>query len=154
MRKTLSKTVPLAIGLVMLAGSALWLTRHAKAQEQPPSSLIAFGMAGIARGQTARLTVATVGIQNAVSLELSFLDSRGTTLARSVETVLPGRAVSLDLHFASVPSTPASELNRHQIRALLKILDQPGRGGYVLPSFEVIDDFTGRTCVLGGDPEG
>jgi hypothetical protein len=154
MGKTLCKAVPLAIGFVLVATGMAWLTSHAKAQELPSSDLFAYPMSGIARGQTARVSVVTVGLQSAVSLELSFLDSQGTTLARSVERALPGQAVSLDLHFASVPATTASDLNRHQIRALVKMLDQPRSGGYVLHSIEVIDDLSGRTSVLCIDKAG
>ena len=57
----------------------------------------AYGMAGLARGQTALLNVVTVGVQNEMLMELSFLDIEGRTLSRSVEKVVPGRAVFLDL---------------------------------------------------------
>jgi hypothetical protein len=92
----------------------------------------------------------TIGVQQEILMELSFLDSQGRTLARSVERVAPGRAVFLDLHFAE----NSAGSNHLAVRALVRFAAQPGPGGYILPSVEVIDDATGRTSVMDLDPAG
>jgi hypothetical protein len=151
MYKPTSRTLlPILIGIV--AACTIWLTERAKAQDQTVSALYAFGMVGIASGQTARLNVVTAGVENDFTMELLFLDSEAKILLRSVEKVVPGHAVLLDLHYNAIP--PPINDRRHQIRALVKFTNQPARKGYILPSLEVIDDITGRTTVLGGNPEG
>ena len=158
MNKTISKTISVAIFLAIAGGGTIWFTMHAKAQGAPTSEYYAYPMLGIARGQTARLNVVTVGIEKEMLMELSFLDSQGRTLARSVERAIPGRAVSLALHFASVPRPVGDQVggdaNRVAIRALVRLTDRVGHGGYILNSLEVIDDVTGRTLVLAVDPAG
>ena len=151
MNKTISKTISAAIFLAIAGGGTIWFTTHAKAQGAPTSEYYAYPMLGIARGQTARLNVVTVGIEKEMLMELSFLDSQGRTLARSVERLIPGRAFSLDLHFGD---HVGGDANRVAIRALVRMMDRVGHGGYILNSFEVIDDVTGRTLILDPDPAG
>jgi hypothetical protein len=104
---------------------------------------------GIASGQTARLNVVTVGVNHVVPVELTFLDDRGNVVARIVERLQPGQATALDFHFVPNPRGI-----RYPIRGLVRWGTQLGSEGYVIPTLEVIDDVTGRTLVLGGDPEG
>ena len=105
---------------------------------------------GIARGQTARVNVTSVGPRIDIAIEITFLDGQGRTLARTVELVRPGHAVFLDLPFTEPADAGGNRLGVH---AVVRLARRPDRG-YVIPTFEVIDDVTGATTVLGADPEG
>jgi len=144
-RRFTAVSAAVAVGIGMI-----WFSARAKAQEQSGPGFLAFGVVGIARGETERLNVVTVGVQQEILMELSFLDSQGRTLARSVERVAPGRAVFLDLHFAE----HSNGSNHLAVRALVRFTAQASPGGYILPSVEVIDDVTGRTSVMDPDPAG
>jgi hypothetical protein len=144
-----SKTALLTIVLTVLAGNSIWHASQAKAQGRIAPSFRAYGIIGIASGQTARLNAVTVGVRQEILIELSFLDREGNVLARTVERASPGRAISLELRFIPGPSG-----NRLPIRGLVRWAAQLGQEEYVIHSMEVIDDATGRTVLGWPNPEG
>lgn len=118
-----------------------------------------FGMVGLTRGQTARLNVAHIGDPNerkrSCSVELSFQDSDGRTLAVANRHLLPGEADILDLSAAAIGSPDT--FGRFQIRGSLALGGPDTRGPEAIacvnnlrPTLEVFDDATGRTTVIIG----
>jgi hypothetical protein len=146
--KLMDRRGVLVATLVVAGIGSSWIAIRAKAQTATIEYL-AFGVVGIAAGQTARLNAVTVGVQNDVPVELVFFDSDGKVAARTFERLAPGRAVFLDVPYVAGP-----EGKRMRIRALVRWGSQAAKGGYVIPTFEVVDDVTGRATVLGGNPEG
>ena len=146
MHKQLFRMRMLAVALSVAAVGGVWFAHLAKAQEARASGYLAYGIVGIASGQTARLNAVTVGVRHDVPVELTFLDDQGNVVARTVERLQPGRATSLDMHFV-----PSPRGNRFPVRGLVRWGTPLGSEGYVIPTLEVIDDITGRTLVLGID---
>lgn len=75
--------------------------------------------------------------------ELVIYDRQGNILARSLKRLPPGRAVALDLKFADHAGIAAVVGNRLEFYAEVRFTKL--RGGYVIPSLEVIEDSTGHT---------
>jgi hypothetical protein len=140
-----------AIVIGMLA--ALWsisTTRPVAAGEENREEILAFGIANITRGQTARLHVVTVGNPNDFPAELVIYDSQGNVLARSMERLIPGKAVFLDLSFDQQPGVAG---NRLEFYALVRF-DRRRVQGYVIPTLEVLEDATGKSLFMVADPLG
>jgi hypothetical protein len=138
----------------MVVGVVTWMawpsSREAAADEYL-DEFLAYGVANISPGQTARLHVVTVGIPDPHPAELVIYDRQGNTLARRRELLQPGRAVALDLSFP-VPPSIAVVGNRLEFYAEVRFGRL--RRGYVIPSLEVMDDATGRTILMVIDPIG
>ena len=131
-------------------------------QPDPP----AFGMIGITHEQTARLNVVNWGDQpvpsgdrsqpipigdRPVRVELTFFDSQGNRLARSVQTLERGHAGFLDLDGATLDwSGPGDRMasNRTQIRANVRLYEDPSlqpvpsrNAANLAATVEVFDNF-------------
>ena len=145
------KTIRLVSVLAILAVSWLgWNTWHATAADQGKQEYLAFGQLGIVRGQSARLNVVSVGIGREREVELLFIDQDGNVLERSEQVLAPDHGTSLILPFVEERTRDGRVL---QIHALVKWIAPPGRErGYFIPTFEVIDDATGKTTLMAGDP--
>jgi hypothetical protein len=143
--KRISSFSKIAAGIAL---TCLFATQ-AQSQDQQASGLLAYGMVGIAPGQSLRLHAVTVGVQGDTVVELSFFDRQGTLLSRSVGKLSPGQAASIIIHY-----TPEAQGNHTLVRALVRFEKPGGSKGYVIPSLEVVDDETGRTTVLLANPEG
>jgi hypothetical protein len=83
--------------------------------------------------------------------ELVIYDRLGNRLARSRRNVLPGRAVSLDVAFDQ-QNALAVVGNRLEFYAEVRFAKL--RGGYVIPSLEIVEDVTGKTVRTIVDPLG
>ena len=170
------------IGLVALVGPAGQMTQ-ANAQEEESLSVARrdraftlFGLIGLARGQTARLTVVNLRRRAAAeptaealaptseptaaqlvtvpcSVRLRFLDQRGNTIARSIETIMPGDGAFLDLPFhEAIP--PGFDGKRFEIRAVVHVLRRPDetRRCATISTVEIFDNENGRTNVIYPEP--
>jgi hypothetical protein len=146
--KLTPKIVSLAAAAAIACTCTIWLTNRAQAQTKR-TGFLAYGMIGIASGQTLRVSTVSVNVGHDVPVELLFLDSQGNVLAHSADKLLPGHAIFLDYRF---PGTSSG--NRVQVRALVRWTTDLGTDGYVIPAVEVIDDGTGRTVVSEPDPAG
>ena len=147
-KTTLKRLFPrIAAGIAL---TCLFATQ-AQSQDQGASGVLAYGMVGIAQGQSLRLHAVTFGVQGDTLIELSFFDQRGNLLSRSAGKASPGQAVSIIIHY-----TPGAQGNHTLVRALVRF-EKPGGStrGYVIPSLEVVDDDSGRTTALSHpNPEG
>lgn len=148
--RTSARTKAAAVLLALAAVSTFGAVHPAAGEDYPHPRFFAFGTLGVARGQTARVSVTSVGPRIDVAVEITFVDGQGRTLARRVENVRPGHAVFLDLPFTEPADAGGNRLAFH---AVVRLARRPDRG-YVIPTLEVIDDVTGATTVLGADPEG
>ena len=135
----------IAAGMVL----ACLFATSAPAQDQPASGVFAYGMVGLAPGQSLRLHAVTFGVPGDSVIELSFFDRQGNLLNRASGKVSPGQAVSIIIHY-----TPELQGNHTLVRALVRFDKPAGTKGYVIPSLEVVDDDTGRTAVTAINPEG
>jgi len=145
--------------------------RSAQAQDQTPPPVgdrISFGMVGITRGQTVRLSVAS--ISDAVCpcgrVLLNFRDAEGRLLRSRDGSVIhralelgPGRAASLDFDADEIQLPPGPV--RLQLRAVVTVIPPdvgdsdeipPDIGDRIVPSVEVFNNATGRTVVYIGNP--
>jgi hypothetical protein len=147
-----------ALAAAFILAGVPWGTARAEdfnPQPDPPG----FGMFGITRGQTARLHVAIVGVDehnppadhNPPSgrpgpwhVTLSFYNGDGRLLAQSSESVELGRAASLDF---VAPAMPLGA--RMRIRAALSVdRDANGIVPCVKPAVEVLNNDTGRSAFI------
>src|SRR4030095_4865791 len=106
-----AKGITTAISIGML--SAVWVvftTRPVAAGEENREELLAYGVANITRGQTARLHVVTVGNPNDFPAELVIYDSQVKVRTRPVQPLVPGKAVFLDLSFDQQPGVAGTRL--------------------------------------------
>ena len=118
----LRRLVPVALAIMLSAGAV----GTAFATAPPDPDRIAFGQVGIAFGL--------------------ILDQGGNILARSIEKVAPGQSVTLK--FNGDTMRRAFSLNRMHLRALVRFSSPPEPEAPVpriVASFEVVDNFTGRT---------
>ena len=178
MKKRITIATLLTMALVALASSAGWQSISANAQEQEPvaaatargRAVTLFGLIGVARGQTARLNVVNLRHRSAPAVEptddqsvtpvevaapvpcsvrLRFLDQRGNTIARSVESIMPGDGAFLDLPFhEAVPR--GFNGNRVEIRAIVQVLRRPEetRPCATISTVEIFNSETGRTDAI------
>ena len=138
----------------MVVGLAAWVAAVSSrevAAEEFLDEFLAYGVANISPGQTARLHVVTIGNPDIQPAELVIYDKQGNILERSLERLIPGRAVVLDLRFADHTGTSVGS-NRLEFYAEVRFTKL--RRGYVIPSVEVIDDVTGGTVRMIVDPIG
>lgn len=143
----------IAVVAIALATGSGWAlgNRHAAAYDGRGDRFYAFGVVGLARGQTARLHVITVGIPDTIPVELTIHDRSGHVLADSGTRLLAGQVVTLDLPFVE---PPGAALSRLEIYAVVRLPAVRLRGqGYVIPTLEVVEA-DGRTGVLLVNPEG
>jgi hypothetical protein len=147
-RSTKLFAMVMAIGMLG-AICMVWPASRTAADDEYREEFIAYGVANISRGQTARLHVVTVGIPDIQPAELLIYDSHGNLLAHSSQRLLPGRAVSLDLPFSEQPGITGIPGDRLEFYAVVRFASQRGRDrGYVIPTLEVIEDATGKTIFM------
>jgi hypothetical protein len=122
----------------------------------------AFGLIGLAAGQTARINVSHPGSRllppDPCRVRLSFVDGAGTTLAAIESLVAPNQSVHLDVDAAVLARTSAGGLAVRPIVAAIGNPDLfPGTGaignpdlrpGICVATLEVFDSATGITSVL------
>ena len=146
-----SKVLVMVTGIVIVL--AMWMASASsrEADEDYLDEFLAYGVANISPGQTARLHVVTIGNPDIQPAELVIYDRQGSVLARSLERLRPGRAVALDLRFADHTGIAVGG-NRLEFYAEVRFSKL--RNGYVVPSLEVIEDTTGNTVRMIVDPLG
>jgi hypothetical protein len=149
-RSTKLLVIVTAIAIVMSMWMASAWSREVAAEEYL-DEFLAYGVANISPGQTARLHVVTVGIPDAHSAELVIYDRQGNILAHSLQRLRPGKAVALDLRFADHTGIA---VGGNRIEFYAEVRFSKLRSGYVIPSLEVIDDTTGITVRMIVDPLG
>jgi hypothetical protein len=171
----MKRKITITMLLIMtLSAAALLVGRQAidvNAQDEEALAAVAsvpardatlFGMIGLARGQTARLNVVNlrsipaadataypVPLPVPCAVRLRFLDQRGNTIARALESILPGDGAFLDLPFhEAIPQ--GFQGRRFQIRAIVQVVRQPedARRCATISTMEIFDNETGRTSVL------
>ncbi|MCA1593265.1 MAG: hypothetical protein LC754_11570 [Acidobacteria bacterium] len=163
-------TMLVALAALATAGIILGARRaRAQTEETPPpvGERLSFGMIGIARGQTVRLSVANVSdaICPCNRVLLTFLDTEGRPLRRRDGSVIrraaepePGRAVFLDLDADDLQWPPGP--TRLQLRAVVNAQPPPigdgsattSAGDRIATTVEVFNNETLRTSfVLAGE---
>ena len=148
---TQTKLMAMIIAVIVVAVTwVAWPAIREAAADDYLDKFLAYGVANIAPGQTARLHVVTVGIPDVQPAELVIYDRLGNILTRSRELLLPGRAVALDLKFDEQQGIAVIG-NRLQFYAEVRFGKQ--RQGDVIPSLEVMDA-TGKTILMIFDPVG
>lgn len=116
--------------------------------------MLAFGMVGITRGQTARLNVVNIAMESRGSemmcqAHLMFFDSMGNMLAEGMVNLMPGHAMFHDLNGDGV--LMGREGMRAQIRADVMIIGDQ-RTCNVIPTLEIFDNATGMTNFVLTNP--
>lgn len=145
----------LATIIATVATVIIWMVLPASrgsAGDEYLDEFLAYGVANISQGQTARLHVVSIGNPDTQPAELVIYDRLGNVLARSFERLQPGRAAALDLKFADHSMGIAVIGNRLEFSALVRF--NKLKRGYVIPSLEVMDDATGKTSLMIIDPIG
>lgn len=127
------------------------------AQAQPG---VAFGLLGVAEGQSLRVNALNLGNRSSTSatgcaVTLRFLDAKGVVLRESVVQTPAGHGALLDLRRAQVSEQPG----RASVRAVL-LFGFAGGGApagpdarqnldcNIVPTLELFDDSTGRTTLV------
>ena len=127
---------------------AAGVVNNSRVSAEDKEELLASGVFGITGEQTARLHAVPVGVAIPKHVDLMFFDRNGNLLAQSTERLLPGQAASLDFNPVGV------ENSRKEIYAVMRFVNGRPRRGYVIPTVEVIDDFSRKTIFMIADPEG
>ncbi len=142
--KTRSRFVKVATTLAVLMAIATVLITNNVQAFRPTAVEFNFGMIGITRGQTARLSMLNLG-REPINLSLNFTDSEGRLIKRSFEMVEGGHSIFLDL----TPGTVDDVAGRFQIHASIEAAGRGGDAGrQFIPTLEVFDNETGRTHVV------
>ena len=149
-RTTRAKLTATAIVIGLLAATCVFFCSRPVAAREDSEEFLAYGVANITRGQTARFHVVSVGNPNDIPAELVIYDSHGNVLARSIEPLTPGKAAFLDLSFDQQPGVAG---NRLEFYAVVRFDLGHGRG-YVIPTLEVLEDATGKSIFMIADPMG
>jgi hypothetical protein len=129
-----------------------------------PSPHMRFGMVGVTRGQTARLSAVLIDDPNAVppdggdrscTVELGFVDGTGRSLGRaSARLVAGGAPAVLD---AAIDDPNIRPRARVQLRATIALTNPPdgdrpglppGPCASVVPTLEIFNAQTGETTVV------
>lgn len=129
---------------VLMSIAALLINNPAKAA-RPTAVEFNFGMIGITRDQTVRLSTLNLGIEP-VNLSINFADQEGRLIKRSVEKLEAGHSIFLDL----TPGTIDAGAGRLQIHASVEAGSRLGGdvGRRIIPTLEVFDNETGKTQVV------
>ena len=144
--------------LILLA--ALLIVFSTVLSAQPPG--VAFGMTGIANGQSARVNALNLGNAPAGTADTSsctvtfqFLDAEGQLLKQAMIALKPGKAGALDLSRDELPSGNDS---RVEVRAVLLFGYSGGANPPpgvlqrfkcdIVPSLEVFDNDTRKTSFI------
>jgi len=149
MRPTKLRTV---IGGLVI-GAMTWMAWPARGQAvgDDLDEFLAYGIATLSPGETARLHVVSVGNTDIEPAELLILDRLGNELVRRSVLLRPGQAISINLRFDEQTGIAVVE-NRLEFYAAVRFGRL--RRGYVIPSLEIIDDATAKTTRMIVDPIG
>ncbi len=158
------------IALVVI--TTLGASMRTKAQDQQPPPVndryALFGLVGMTRGQTARLNVSNLVPPpigelppGPIRVELSFVDTEGHTLVnndsqpiRRVVMLEAGHSASLQINANNLLVRDENRLN---FRPVVKVTpppvgdtqtQAPPVGDRIVPTFEVIENATGKTAFL------
>jgi hypothetical protein len=143
--------IEIGIAVVTLAVLMLWPSSRKASADEGLDDFLAYGVANISLGQTARLHVVSVGNPDIQPAELVIYDRQGNVLSRSLERLSPGRAVFLDLRFAD--HTGIAVGSRLEFYAAVRFAKPSGQDkGYLIPSLEIMEDATGHTIRTVIDP--
>jgi hypothetical protein len=160
--KNLTIKAMLVIAVLITVG-ALWIVRRVRAfnpQPDPP-----FGMVGITRGQTMRLSIVDLAQPNSdgtipppCRVVLTFRDADGHAfknsdgqVVRQVVELQMGQSASLDLNADNfIPSSTNAVSTRLQLRPFVRELESPSE---IPPdpcraSMEIFDNASGRTSIF------
>ena len=137
-----SKLASLSMAAISLAMGTIWFVKASHAQPKA-TGYRAWGMMGVATGQTLRFNAASVSVDHEVPVDLIVLDGEANVVGRKIDRLQPGHAT-----FVDVPFPAGARTNRVQLRGLVRWGSDLGREGYLISSIEVIDDATGKTTVL------
>ncbi|HKQ76880.1 MAG TPA: hypothetical protein VJ810_24505 [Blastocatellia bacterium] len=155
-----------ALALVALASLAMFgifrWTRPVRAQDTAPPQVerISFGMVGITRGQTARISVANISdaICPCNRVILTFRDSEGQLFRnrdgqpiRKEVTLEPGQSTFLQISADALLGRDEVRINFRPVVIVIppSIPDtQAYPPGPTIPTLEVIDNATARTTLL------
>jgi hypothetical protein len=156
--KTLRSTYHAAVGrcikwkpitLFALAAIPTLAVSSHTADVEDRNEFLAFGLAGITRGQTLRFHVVSIGDPYTATVNLLIYDTEGALLARCEGRILPGHTATLEFPFVDRGS------DRVEFYAVMRFVTGRPCIGYIIPTLEAIDDETGKTLfVLGGDSIG
>lgn len=151
--KTLSRrTKLLAVAIAMIALTAIWATWGAGRVRAVMDVEIMPSPFGLARGQTARLTILNSGETLGFVINWKFLDSEGRTLARSPEqeAIPTDQFRSFDISADSL-ETADDRFGRIQMRAVVTVIGSTDVSNLRV-SVEVFDNATGRTSIFCTNP--
>jgi hypothetical protein len=161
-KRTLSIAAVLVALAALLTLGILRGTRSVQAQDTvppPTNDRISFGMVGITRGQTMRLSVANISeiICPCGRVLLNFRDAEGRLVRnrdgrpiRKEVTLEPGQSTFLDLDTDDLQYPPGP--TRLQIRAVITVIPppigevSPPSPDRIVPTVEVITNANGRTA--------
>lgn len=147
--KRTNKTMTL-LGVAAVAAALVlwtsWPARHVQAIQDSEDFPSPFGLA---RDQTARLTLFNSGDVAIVGPEYRFLNGRGEVLARSEEriVILPGQFRSFDFDLPNPPPGTPDVFGRVQVRAVVTTIGNPDEK-ILRVSVEVFDNATGKTTLF------
>jgi hypothetical protein len=149
--KTRTRLLTVIGGIVL--GAMTWMAWPARGQavRQDLDEFLAYGIASISPGETARLHAVSVGNPDIEPAELVIYDRLGNVLVHSSVLLRPGRAVVINLRFDDQTGI-AVVGNRLEFYAAGRFGRL--RDGYVIPSLEIIDDATSKTSRMVFDPIG
>ena len=134
-------TIRLALVVGVLLGIGL-LPREAETQDRV-RFLLASGTAGIAQGQTFRLSVANIGVRNVNARAALIGNPTAIELVSDSFTLRPGETRDIDLAAADIPLEHFDRTGRAQVRASVG-----SSAPTVLANLEVFDNETGRTSAI------
>ncbi|HEU0208386.1 MAG TPA: hypothetical protein VFQ78_05345 [Candidatus Udaeobacter sp.] len=119
-----------------------------------PGASIGFAPIGLTMNQTARLSLANIGVPNGIIITWRFMDASGTVVTKPQEQLfLPfGKIVSVDFKRSADPlskTDPAAQL-RAEVRAQVDILTPNVSSESVRRSLEVFNNDNGATTICVG----
>jgi hypothetical protein len=163
MRGTQLRFASIAVALVAAVLVAVWGAGVARAIVVVDGK-VDLGPVGLARGQVARLTVASISNPEQLPppapcrVGLRFLDGAGRVLREARADLAPGASAALDLAISNAEDFPLDRYSRLALRAQARVIGDPGivppGACRSLVSLELFDAANGRTAVFvpGGTP--
>ena len=159
--KTLSRIAKSLAIAAMLAILLVWATHRAGARPTCPgcTEVALFGMLGLTDSQTARLNVVNTATgEPPVTLVTTFINDSGQTMMNSdgqpYESTLilgSGQSGHLDLTTSGPGRLKFRAKVVTQVPSNLQGRDRPDP---ILPTLEIIDNATGKTCLIANSPSG
>ena len=145
----------LAFSIFLTIGAIVWTSVPTQPVQAIQDSEDFPAPFGLARGQTARLTVLNTGDTGIVGPEYRFLNGHGVILAAfPTETIIPpGQFRFFDFDLPNPPPGTVDLFGRVQMRVAVNTIGNPDEKNLRV-SVEVFDNVTGRTSfVISPPPE-